>query len=554
MFSRLEMECPRNSNSSRCRKAYVESRRSVTAAPVLCGLIILQLFYVVATALGTTRNYNFNVQTKNVTKLCKTRTIVTINGQYPGPVIYAEEGDHIVVKVTNLVTSNLTIHWHGVRQYFSCWSDGPAYITQCPIQSGQTFTYNFTLFQQKGTLFWHAHVRWLRATVHGAIIIYPQLGNAYPFPFPYEEHTIILGEFWLKNEEDIRSDILQNGGGPPPPDCYVINGHAGPLYPCSAQDIYRIKVIPGKTYLLRLINAALNDEHFFSIANHLLTVVEADGEYTEPYVTTTLVMAPGQTNNVLVLATKTAGKYYMGMQAYSSSINVPFLKLPALGVLEYEGNLPTPPVMPVFPASNDTDFVTSFTTNTRSLAHANMTGNVATKIDRHLFITIGLNAQKCSPGQSCQGPNGGRFGASMNNISFQLPAISILQAYFENISGVYAADFPDNPPSTLNFVDPPNDPPFNTQSMVGTRVSVLEYNSNVQIILQDTGIVGTENHPIHLHGFSFYVVGIGFGNYNPTTAASFNLKNPPLRNTIAVPAGGWAAIRFKADNPGVWFM
>jgi len=47
-------------------------------------------------------------------------------------------------------------------------------------------------------------------------------------------------------------------------------------------DTFRLKVKPGKTYLLRLINAALNDELFFSIANHSLTVVEADAVYVNP--------------------------------------------------------------------------------------------------------------------------------------------------------------------------------------------------------------------------------------------------------------------------------
>lgn len=53
--------------------------------------------------------------------------------------------------------------------------------------------YEFTLVQQKGTFFWHAHVSWLRATVYGAIIVYPKKGVPYPFKFPYEEHIIILG-------------------------------------------------------------------------------------------------------------------------------------------------------------------------------------------------------------------------------------------------------------------------------------------------------------------------------------------------------------------------
>ncbi len=62
-----------------------------------------------------------------------------------------------------------------------------------------------------------------------------------------------------------------------------------------------------------------------------------------------------------------------------------------------------------------------------------------------------------------------------------------------------------------------------------------------------------EMHPFHLHGYSFFVVGRGYGNYDPDSSpATFNVINPPFRNTYAVLAGGWVAIRFQADNPG-WF-
>ncbi len=70
-------------------------------------------------------------------------------------------------------------------------------------------------------------------------------------------------------------------------------------------------------------------------------------------------------------------------------------------------------------------------------------------------------------------------------------------------------------------------------------------------MLQDTSILQFEVHPFHLHGNSFYIVGSGSGNYDPATSpATFNLVNPPLRNTYGVPYGGWVAIRFRADNPG----
>jgi laccase len=58
-------------------------------------------------------------------------------------------------------------------------------------------------------------------------------------------------------------------------------------------------------------------------------------------------------------------------------------------------------------------------------------------------------------------------------------------------------------------------------------------------------------HPLHLHGFNLFVVGHGSGNYDPARdPARFNLVDPVERNTVGVPAGGWVAIRFRADNPG----
>jgi FtsP/CotA-like multicopper oxidase with cupredoxin domain len=48
---------------------------------------------------------------------CLKKLAITINGQTPGPTIYATEGDTVVVQVKNsLVTENVAIHWHGIRQ------------------------------------------------------------------------------------------------------------------------------------------------------------------------------------------------------------------------------------------------------------------------------------------------------------------------------------------------------------------------------------------------------------------------------------------------------
>ncbi|KAL2481987.1 Laccase-17 [Abeliophyllum distichum] len=499
---------------------------------------------------------------QNVTRLCQTKSIVTVNGQFPGPTITAREGDRVIVNVVNHVQYNVSIHWHGVRQLRSGWADGPAYITQCPIQTGQNYVYNFTITGQRGTLFWHAHISWLRVTVYGAIIILPKRGVPYPFPQPYKEVPVIFGEWWKADTETIISQALQTGGAPNISDAFTINGLPGPFYNCSAIDTLKLKVKPGKTYLLRLINAALNDELFFSVANHNLTVVEADAVYVKPFKTNIVLITPGQTTNVL-LKTKNhhpnatflmaARPYATGPAAFDNSTTA--------GILEYHNpsnktkNLNNIPLLrPSLPVFNDTTFATKFSNKLRSLANVKFPAKVPQTVDRRFFFTVGLGLNPCSnQNQTCQGPNNTMLGASVNNVSFVMPSTALLQAHFFNQSKrVYTTDFPTNPPFKFNYT---GTPPNNSMVTSGTKVVVLPFNTKVELVMQDTSIIGAESHPLHLHGFNFFVVGQGFGNYNPNTdPAKFNLVDPAERNTVGVPSGGWVAIRFLADNPGVWFL
>lgn len=87
---------------------------------------------------------------------------------------------------------------HGVKQPRNPWSDGPEYITQCPIQAGSKFRQMLIFSDEEGTLWWHAHSQWDRATVHGAIVVYPKLGTHYPFPEPAAELTLVLGTITIR--------------------------------------------------------------------------------------------------------------------------------------------------------------------------------------------------------------------------------------------------------------------------------------------------------------------------------------------------------------------
>lgn len=323
----------------------------------------------------------------------------------------------------------------------------------------------------------------------------------------------------------------------------VLNGNA---------ETSRLPVDSGDRILLRVINSALNQQLFFSVANHKLTVVGADAAYTKPFTTTVLMVGPGQTTDVLLTADQPPASYYMAARAYDSTQNAPFDNTTTTAILQYKGacnakkGQSSKPVFPQLPAYNDTPTVTAFTRQFKSLS----SGKVPTKIDESLFFTIGFGFFNCQPGPRCQGPNGTRFGASMNNVSFVLPrSNSLLQASYQGIPGVFTTDFPASPPLQFDYTG--NVSRALWQPVRGTKLFKLKYGSSVQIVLQDTSIFTTENHPMHLHGYHFFVVAEGFGNFNAATdTAKFNLIDPPVRNTIGVPTGGWAVIRFEADNPG----
>ncbi|XP_047334272.1 laccase-11-like [Impatiens glandulifera] len=509
---------------------------------------LLFLIFLCHPTFAAVKTYQFDIQVKNVSRLCNSKPIVTVNGLFPGPTIYVRDGDQLLVNVTNHAQYNMSIHWHGLKQFRNGWADGPAYITQCPIKTGNNYVYNITITGQRGTLWWHAHILWLRATVYGAIVIMPKQGTQFPFPQPYLEQTLILGEWWNQDVETLVNQGNKLGLPPPPSDAHTINGKPGPLFPCSDKNTYALEVEQGKTYLLRIINAALNDELFFAIAGHNMTVVEIDAVYTKPFITNAILIAPGQTTNVLVTADQAPNRYFIGARAFMDA-PVTVDNKTAAAILQYKGVPNTVlPIFPQLPAQNNTDFALSYNGKLKSLNTPQYPANVPLTIDRHLFYTIGLGINACT---TCQ--NGTQLTASLNNVTFVMPKIGLLQAHYFNTPGVYRTDFPDKPQTTFNYTGAPLT--ANLGTSLGTRLSKLAFNSTVELVLQDTNLLTVESHPFHLHGFNFFVVGSGIGNFDAKKdPAKFNLVDPPERNTIGVPTGGWAAIRFRADNPGVWFM
>jgi L-ascorbate oxidase len=92
----------------------------------------------------------------------------------------------------------------------------------------------------------------------------------------------------------------------------------------------------------------------------------------------------------------------------------------------------------------------------------------------------------------------------------------------------------------------------------------LDLNDLVELVIVDEGFTYQTNHPMHLHGHPFAVIGVE--KLNASIKMSYvqslddqgllkrNLNNPPIKDTVTVPVGGYTILRFVANNPGTWLF
>lgn len=108
---------------------------------------------------GVTKEYWLEVTDVTVAPDGFSRSAMAINGTIPGPTLFADWGDTVVVHVTNSLTTSLngtSMHWHGIRQNYTNDQDGVASITQCPLPVGETVTYTWKAAQY-GSTWYHSH-------------------------------------------------------------------------------------------------------------------------------------------------------------------------------------------------------------------------------------------------------------------------------------------------------------------------------------------------------------------------------------------------------------
>jgi hypothetical protein len=85
-----------------------------------------------------------------------------------------------------------------------------------------------------------------------------------------------------------------------------------------------------------------------------------------------------------------------------------------------------------------------------------------------------------------------------------------------------------------------------------TRYVSVELGAVVDLVVNN---IGVQQHPMHLHGNHFWMLGSGPGVFNRATDyAKLNTRDPVMRDTVQVRNEGWAVFRFVADNPGTWAL
>jgi len=204
------------------------------------------------------------------------------NGQIPGPIFRIKLGESIKVRFINRLPQSTTVHWHGIRVPNAM--DGVPGVTQEPIPSGGSFSYQFTP-KDAGTFWFHPHVNsaeQIERGLHGVLIVED------PDEPQYSRDLVWVLDDWLLNKTGeihdkfvTRHDLAHDGrwGNFP-----TINGTF--QLPVSVKAGERIR--------LRIINVA-NGRVFVPQFQGLSPIVIAvDGMLTgTPFPLKRFLLAPG---------------------------------------------------------------------------------------------------------------------------------------------------------------------------------------------------------------------------------------------------------------------
>uniref|UniRef100_A0A0D9WRC4 L-ascorbate oxidase n=1 Tax=Leersia perrieri TaxID=77586 RepID=A0A0D9WRC4_9ORYZ len=532
---------------------------------------VVMLLLAVGVATGATVEVMWDVEYILWAPDCQQRVMIGINGKFPGPNITVRAGD-----------------------FGTPWADGTASISQCAINPGETFVYEFVADKQ-GTYFYHGHFGMQRAAeLYGSLIVLDSPEPPEPFSHQYdggELPMMLLSDWYHQNVYaqaaglDGKDKHFQWVGEP---QTILINGRGqfectlgparkdfekklneqvetcvneqklcndeerclrrsecGPYCPKSQCAPVQFSIEKGKTYRLRIASTTSLSALNVKIQGHKMKMVEADGNHVEPFEGDDIDLYSSESYSVLLTANQNpSANYWISVGVRGRHPKT----LPALAILGYTTtNAATPAIPalstgdpPVTPAWDDIERSKKFTYGIKARRDTNQPPPPTA--DPQIVL---LNTQNLMDGH---------YKWSINNASLTLPATPYLAAFRH---GVEAHEFdastepPENFPTGYDVMKPP----ANNATTVSDRVFRLrQHGAVVDVVIQNANMLKeevSETHPWHLHCHDFWVLGYGDGLFDGDKT-KLNLADPPLRNTAMVFPHGWTVLRFIANNTGAW--
>ncbi|KAJ1538953.1 ferroxidase fet3 [Cladochytrium tenue] len=427
--------------------------------------------------------------------------VIGVNGKWPIDAVWAYEGDTLELTIVNSLKEATSIHSHGLFQNGTNEYDGVSGVTQCPVPTGDSFVYTIPL-NQAGTYWMHGHnlghyVDGLRAP-----LVIRKVNETVQYD---NEYVVSVSDYYYSNHATLLSSFLalsNPAGNEPVPDAVLINESHNATFAFEA----------GKTYRLRFVAMAAIAMNYVWIDGHNMTIIEIDGVDVKPYEVQSFMIAPAQRYSVLVTAKNDTSLNY---QIHTYMDPTVFDQPPDYititnATIVYNSASPLAPVddMPAVSVM-DVDLAREITPVTPQGIY---------EVDNSLYMQVIFEVLT-------DGTNHGTF----NDKTYTRPKVpSLLTAL--SVGSQYISDADAYGPSTNPYV--------------------LQHLKGTEIVIDNTD---SGSHPFHLHGHTFQIVDINDErSYDPTNVSY--IESPMRRDTVTVPGGGYAVIRFVNDNPGVWLF
>jgi FtsP/CotA-like multicopper oxidase with cupredoxin domain len=488
------------------------------------------------------------------------RPMLTINGQFPGPLIECNEGDTLVIEVDNQSVNATALHFHGLYQNGTNFMDGTSGITQCPIAPQRKFRYQFTVTGQSGTYYYHGHQA-VQASdgLYGPLVIHSRDEKKLQ-QIPYAtDRVVMLQDYYHDISSGLLISTLEPGSEASPiPNGALMNGlnqrdcSQLPHRMCdnSTTILPKFDLAANAHHRLRFINVGAFAWFQVTVDEHEFAITEADGTDLVPTYDTSLMISPAQRYSMVLNTNQTSGdSYWLRARMMTYCWKDPQLPGPGndevKAIIHYSSSRKAAKGLVAQPSSRNTNQGTPMQCkdmNTTSYVPAKFEpAPLAADYSYYLRSNLEIGDWRLERGF---------FNTSTFRADLKMPT---LHRTVDGLAG--------------------NNASFNAMKNTD-GVNVVSYDQKNDFVIQHAGIKTVDliiqnfdegNHPMHLHGHKFWVLGQGHGMFPGYPSLGLmpqgqgvlpgheGVLNTLIRRDVATAEGfGWLALRFIADNPGVW--